>query len=82
MFPFSEIAGPDGQRIGISMIGAAVVFVVLFKLIYALFGANHDAAMLFGTLIPTFAGVSVPYFVVKMMAPKSEPVAKPAGGHA
>jgi hypothetical protein len=82
MFPFAEIAGSDGQRLGVSMIGAAIVFVVLFKLIYALFGANHDAAMLFGTVIPTFAGVAVPFLVVKMLGSKARAAAKPAGSHA
>jgi hypothetical protein len=83
MFPFSDVAGPEGQRIGISMIGAAVVFVVLFKLIYALFGENHhDVAMLFGTVIPTFAALSVPYFVVRMMGEKTRHAAKHARRHA
>jgi hypothetical protein len=78
-----ELKGPDGQRIAISMIGAAVAFLVIFYGVYAILGKDrHDLAMLLGSLLATYGGVAVPYFVVKYLAAGEEKAPASKASHA
>lgn len=71
----------DAVRVAISIAGAAIAFIVVYKIVRAVTGP--DLGMLLGPILGTYAGVAVPYLVVRMMgSPVHEAPKAAAGAHA
>jgi hypothetical protein len=71
----------DAVRVTISVVGAAIAFIVVYQLARA--AITGDAGLLVGCILGTYAGVAVPFAVVRW-AGGTEPVATGArsGAHA
>ena len=75
----SELKGPDGKFLGLSVVAAAVAFIVAFKVVRAV--ATGDLGLLLGSIIATYAGVAVPWIVVRTLS-SAKKAERPAGSAA
>lgn len=75
----SELKGPEGRLLGLSIVAAVLAFIIVFKIVRALI--TGDVGLLLGSILATYAGVVTPWLVVRMLQsprPSPKPAVSPA----